>query len=565
MKDFIKNNYIYLIIILGIIIVMTFFMSKKEGFHEDEVFSYGSSSYFYDNVFRRYGRSDATNTFMEEKILDKDFIKTLKNIKYYFIEHNDEFKKYVKDFDDEKHPVWRTRSEANDYITLQPKEALNYFIVYYNQSRDVHPPLFYFLVHTVSILFLNNFSKYIVFIVNIIFIVASLWTIKKIFVILDKKHLIISGLIFYGLSMGAISTVVFLRMYTMLTFFGLYFIYLNIKIAKNDFCIEKNDWIILGVIIVLGFLTQYYFCVLAVLIAGMMFIKICQKKDKKQILKYIFNYIKIALIGVILFPASIYHIFFSYRGVGEAVMKKSFLEKILDYFSLIGYSYSVPFFALVLVIVLGAIFILVKRLKCKEKISKLTFNVMLALMISLVCYVLLIVKLSPELEYSHTLRYIMPILPIMMIVVLIVVDSCFNNKKISSGVILGLVSAISIYGLFTSEVSFLYKGYNKYLDIAEKNKDLKFVYVGDCGFCHMQSMQEFATYSESLILYDTELEYLINDEKIKSEDEFILSIKKYKGDEKILNRIVDETDFKNYELLLDDDGEVGCVIYRMKR
>ena len=40
MKDFLKVNYKYIIVIFIISLVMTFFMTKKEGFHEDEMFSY---------------------------------------------------------------------------------------------------------------------------------------------------------------------------------------------------------------------------------------------------------------------------------------------------------------------------------------------------------------------------------------------------------------------------------------------------------------------------------------------------------------------------------------------
>ena len=49
MKEFFKKNYKYIIVIFAISIVMTFFMTKKEGFHEDEMFSYGSSNYAYEN------------------------------------------------------------------------------------------------------------------------------------------------------------------------------------------------------------------------------------------------------------------------------------------------------------------------------------------------------------------------------------------------------------------------------------------------------------------------------------------------------------------------------------
>ena len=191
---------------------------------------------------------------------------------------------------------------------------------------------------------------------------------------------------------------------------------------------------------------------------------------------------------------------------------------------------------------------------------------MFMLGVALVLYIGIIVLISPELEYFHTLRYIMSVLPIITILLLVLIDSCFGmHKKISEGILIFLTIIISIYGLIISEPSFLYKGYNKYLKIANENKHVKFVYVGDTVFNHIQSMQEFCIDDESLILNENEIDYILNDEKLKNEDEFILSIKKYKGADEILEKIVSESEFKNYELLLDDNGDVGCKIFRMMR
>ncbi len=128
-----------------------------------------------------------------------------------------------------------------------------------------------------------------------------------------------------------------------------------------------------------------------------------------------------------------------------------------------------------------------------------------------------------------------------------------------------LASVVSIYGLIVSEPDCLFKGYNRYLKIAEENKHTKFVYIGSTLFNHIQSMPEFAIYDESLIIDSREIKYVIEDEELKKAEEFILSIKKYKGDKEILKEIIDNTEFKNYELLLDDEGEPGCIIYKMKR
>lgn len=562
MEKILKKDYIYIALISVITIVMIFFITQKEGYHEDEMFSYGSSSYVYDNVYRSYGKMDATNSLVFNKILRGNVVDVIKNIKYYCLDHKDERIAYCKDFNKNKRPVWRTSEEAKDYMTVTGKEILNYPLVYYNQARDVHPPLFYFAVNTVSTFFLGNFSKAIIGIINVSFMIATLFVIKKILESLDKKHLIIPVLIFYGFSIGAISTVVFQRMYAMLTFFILEYILININISKNNFDIDKKTWIKLGAITILGFLTQYYFCIVAVIVAIYMFIRIYLKKDKKKTMKYILNYVKIAIIGVLIYPPAINHIFFSYRGIGKANMQKSFIEKIVEYFSKVGYSYSVPIVVLLTIVVVFLAIDIIKKVKNQEKIINNENIMPFVLAVIFVLYMAVVIQVSPE---YNTLRYIMAVLPILAIVMFILIDACFENKKISTSILIVLASVVSIYGLIVSEPDCLFKGYNRYLKIAEENKHTKFVYIGSTLFNHIQSMPEFAIYDESLIIDSREIKYVIEDEELKKAEEFILSIKKYKGDKEILKEIIDNTEFKNYELLLDDEGEPGCIIYKMKR
>ena len=53
LKKINKNLYkiILIITIIITIIPLFYFIDKKQGFHEDEMFSYGSSNYQSDNVF----------------------------------------------------------------------------------------------------------------------------------------------------------------------------------------------------------------------------------------------------------------------------------------------------------------------------------------------------------------------------------------------------------------------------------------------------------------------------------------------------------------------------------
>ena len=79
-KEFCKQKK-YEIIWVALILVITGFMffwiGQKDGFHEDEIFSYGSSNYKWDSVFQAVGKSDYINATIEKYVITDDLGKTL--------------------------------------------------------------------------------------------------------------------------------------------------------------------------------------------------------------------------------------------------------------------------------------------------------------------------------------------------------------------------------------------------------------------------------------------------------------------------------------------------------
>ena len=276
MKKYLKENKFIILTIIILCGLMFFFINQKQGFHEDEIFSYGSSNYKYDNVFRWFGYAEANQDVLYNQVLKGNFIDRINNIIKYIKDPNQFPKDEVLA---QEIPTFRTKEDALEYLAIQKEDIFNYFSVYYNQSRDVHPPLFYFLVHFTSTFFYNQFSKYIIFIINLIFFIGTLFTIKKIMDQLNHKELTIPTMILYGASMGAISTVMFQRMYMMLTFFSILYLYYIIKFIKDDFKIKDNFFFILTIIC--GFLTQYYFCIYVILIFLILSLYLLFKKHFK--------------------------------------------------------------------------------------------------------------------------------------------------------------------------------------------------------------------------------------------------------------------------------------------
>ena len=103
------------------------------------------------------------------------------------------------------------------------------------------------------------------------------------------------------------------------------------------------------------------------------------------------------------------------------------------------------------------------------------------------------------------------------------------------------------------------------MEIARKYSDFKYIYIEDNSFNHIQSIPEFMIYNKSIILNANkdELKYLYNNEELKQEKEFIVSIKRYMNVEEILKQVLKLTERENYTLLLDGSNETGNVIYRI--
>ena len=283
-------------------------------------------------------------------------------------------------------------------------------------------------------------------------------------------------------------------------------------------------------------------------------------KNKKwdSLKRYIWCHVKAAIIGIVLFPASIYHIFFSYRGAAGGVAEGSYWSRLQEYLKLVFYGFSIP--EALGYIVIGILIAMFTR----RIISSKRKDIALLICLPIAIFICVIAKIAPFIN----IRYISIVFPIIVIAVELGILSSvkemmkiINKEKIpqfiskNAGIIVVAIIAVisSGYGLAKSKPEFLYTDYSKRIELAEQYSKLKFVYIGQSPFNHLQDMEEFLRYDNSIIVNTWELDRLKEIYGLEENTEFILNIKCWVSDfDKTLKDVLKYTGAKDYELLLDD-------------
>lgn len=269
------------------IMTMIYFGNKKVGFHEDEYYSYYSTN-------RTAGLYEPDREWVDR----------------------DEFR--------------------NEFVVLHG-ERFRYALVAAVQSWDVHPPFFYFLLHTVCSLFPGVFSKWLGIGVNLLAFCLNFALLSWLAYMVTgcSKRLAWMVTAAHGFNPVIISGVMFIRMYEWLTVFVLLCACLHVRaVLKKEMGFGSFLFPLMAVNY-LGFLTQYYYLIFLFFMAvgfGLWNLLSCVGKGedgrrralwKEPFRNRILGYIKYGcacglslLLAIISYPACLSHIFRGYRGIG---------------------------------------------------------------------------------------------------------------------------------------------------------------------------------------------------------------------------------------------------------
>ena len=246
-----KEGMAYLIltgmIMLQLVNLIYCFAYLKKDFHSDEIWSYGLANSYYAPFLN----SDRHNAGLEKNNAE-----------------------------------WLPGTVLDDYLSVEADERFAYGSVYYNNSRDVHPPFYYMVLHTICSFFPGKFSWWYGFALNLVLFILS-QILLFLFVRNLSGSLAFANIVcmLYGFSQGCINTFIFIRMYAMATFFVLLTIWLHSELYKKR---EKFRVVLpcIALTTFLGGLTHYYFLVCAGIISACFCIYYLIKKEYKRLFAY---------------------------------------------------------------------------------------------------------------------------------------------------------------------------------------------------------------------------------------------------------------------------------------
>lgn len=568
------------ILCLGVLCVG---VSFKEGYHMDELLSFELADARYNPWIVPTQPEGRLAKFVREEIQGNSFGETLMNLKSTVTDvlknrGNSKLLSYKADVYEE--PAWITSGQFRDYVTVDGSDAFDYLSVYFNVKDDNHPPVHFMLLHTMSSLFPGTLSPWLGCTINLICVGITLWLLlrlgRQLSEILGMEEqgrlLGILAVLLYGLSTGALASVLLIRMYCLLSCLCVALLSMHVEKWKEHGFDRSNKGLI--AITVLGFLTQYFFLFYCILLSAVTAAGLLCSKRMRELWIYIRSMVVAAVIGLVLFPFAIADVFSSGRGV-EA------LDNLTSGFA--GYGARLLAFARILTdrtvgdLLLGAgcatavvlaVVLWYRRHKGQETGTPRAVRGILCMLITpVVGYYLLASRMSPYLVD----RYVMPMFP--MIALLLALLLCCLGKRLAKAsgwkerlVGIGLMALIIVVQglrLASYDGEYLYRGYGQQEQLAEEYASLPCICVY-AGVGYYENLPEFMHYDRTLLVTAEELAERKDVDSLWLLDRVVVLIKPGVEEETVSSVLREKYGMEPEETLLSEGvhGDNICLYVR---
>lgn len=193
-----------------------------------------------------------------------------------------------------------------------------------NVRNDEHPPIFFLMMRVMSLIMKGSISKWVGLSINLICMIGLCLLSYVLFYLLTRKKILaMLSSIALCLLPSVMTNAMLIRMYCMLSAWGMLYVLLAYLIFKDYF--GKWKWTLYVAICLTttcGFLTQYYFAVFAVGFTLAMMVYLFLHKRYKHMIAYMVSMASSVVIATVAWRHWIRQMFLGY--CGQDVVKSAF-------------------------------------------------------------------------------------------------------------------------------------------------------------------------------------------------------------------------------------------------
>ncbi len=464
-----KNRYYIPLIVICLIQVFIgiYFGMQKMNFHMDEIFTYALSNHTNGTKFE----------FPQGQLTDNSILK--------------------------------------NYVIVPEDGRFKYNKVWQNQASDVHPPMYYIIIHTLCSLWPGKYLVWGGLGLNLILSVLStvlLYFISRHFLKNNILALLLASV--WAFSFGHITFVVFIRMYMFLTVWILAITLLHLSYFKKS--LDITFYSLLVLLSVFGTLTHYYFLIYIFFLCLFFTIKLLAARQFKEVLIYLFSLGIAGITSVIIFSPMLKHIFLGNRGTqsfNNFANTSDTAYRLERYFNII--SHQLFYDLLYALLFIAMAMLLYTILKNNKDIINVNYKFITGILLSdlsmimFAClgYFLIVSKISVYIVD----RYMVAIYPLVILVVVLVFINltkfCTSNKIVPHIVCIFFIF-LSLTGLWKNDIFYLYKDTQKVIDIAKENSDLPCLVVYDADWKLTAYYLELTNYKQLIFVSKDNLHLL---------------------------------------------------------
>lgn len=448
-------------------------------------------------------------------------------------------------------------------LSAQADRTFDYATVWENQKGDVHPPLYYSILHTVCSFMPGVVNRWQPALINWLFAMLTMFVIRKLvhrlFDIGNDSvwaDIIIPLTSLVGIVLpGVLNNISFYRMYVMAMFWVIWALYMCICMLDTCYAGERmswTQWLLLLVVNICSALTHYY-CIMYLVFLELTFVLIlARRKAIGEILRCIGVAVVSAILAIAIFPAMLTHIFGGYRGQesfsnASTITPAQYWSQCLQLFHGISRELFGGTLAVLLII---AVLMHIYKVRCVRPTWGIQCAVKLMLIVPGVCYYLLLSAIAVQV----TTRYLFPIYAVAYVgVIYLIWDALDQIPSYRYWLMLVLFASITIGSYRMADWRYLYRSDSLRDSLQDAYKGMDAVVVYDVNWKCVELYRQLQNCADVIYLRDDELSML--DDAIDSRDglllfatneEYVDAFMEYIGNDMSCVDIGEHTDFTVY-------------------